>query len=240
MSNDKGFRPMNALVESLRKAEDGLRIGTLGAEDLDQATVDARELYERLVVLRHKSRENLRGKAKEPAESSEPKATVTQPAAAPAMAPPPPPVPAPKPAESTIRLDTRPQDPRQTSLVEAIADEAEPEPPVMRTAAEYLKEAAAATATKAKAPETLAQKLEKARIPDLSKAISLSHKFWFTAELFGGDGKAYEQGIGKLNGAKDVKEAQTILESDVLATLKKPADPEAVETFTELLQRRFS
>lgn len=238
MSNDKGFRPMNALVESLRKAEEGLRVGTLGAEDLDQATVDARELYERLVVLRHKSREGIRSKAKEPVKAPEPKAIAPVAAAAPAPAPPPP-APAPKPAESTIRLDTRPQDPRQTSLVEAIADDQEPEPPVMRTAAEYLKAAAAATATRTKAPETLAQKLEKARIPDLSKAISLSHKFWFTAELFGGDGKAYEQGIGRLNGAKDAKEAQAILENDVLATLKKPADPGAIETFTELLQRRF-
>lgn len=231
---------MNALVESLRKAEEGLRKGTLGADDLDRATVDARELYERLVVLRHKSRESMQGKARERGKPTEPKAVAAVAEPAPAPAPAPSPAPALNPAESAIRLDTRPQDPRQTSLIEAIADTTEPEPPVMRTAAEYLKEAATATATKTKAPETLAEKLEKARIPDLSKAISLSHKFWFTAELFGGDGKAYEQGIGKLNSAKDMTEAQAILDNHVLAGLKKPADPEAIETFTELLQRRFA
>lgn len=220
MSSDKGFRTMSALVEALRKAEEGLRGGNLGLEALDRAADDAREFYERLVVLRHKAREQAQMKpmVKEP-PAPEPKASA--------------PEPAPEPTAPSIRLDTKPPDARQTSLIEAIAEKEEE--PVMKTAAEYLKEAT----TSKKAPESVAEKMGKAHINELGKAISLSHKFWFTAELFGGDAKAYEAGIARIDAANDLENAQAFLDHE-LGKLKKAADPEALETFTELLQRRFS
>lgn len=210
---------MSALVEAVRKAEEGLRTGSIGLDGLDRATDDAREFYERLVVLRHKAREQAKAKPVAAAATPEPLVKAAEP-----------PVDAPSPG---IRLDTKPQDPRQTSLIEAIAENEEE--PVMKTAAEFLKE----TAAPKKVPESLAEKMGRAHIDDLGKAISLSHKFWFTAELFGGDTKAYEAAIARLNGFNDMGDAQAFLDNEVVGKLKKAADPEALETFTELLQRRF-
>lgn len=220
MSSDKGFRTMSALVEALRKAEEGLRIGNLSLDGLDRATDDAREFHERLVVLRHKAREQAQSRpVPQAAPAAEPVAPAQE---APPEAP-----------AAAIRLDTKPPDSRQTSLIEAIAEKEEE--PVMKTAAEYLKDAASPK----KAPESVAEKMGKAHINELGKAISLSHKFWFTAELFGGDAKAYEAGIARIDAATDLDSAQDYLDNEVLAKLKKAADPEALETFTELIQRRF-
>ncbi|MFZ1694050.1 MAG: hypothetical protein WAT74_12695 [Flavobacteriales bacterium] len=260
MSNDKGFRSMSALVEALGKAEEGLRKGTLPLTALDEAANDARELFERLVVIRHKARESAHARAS--AETEKPKAAPAPVekavAAVPPPAPPPPapiaqPVaesaapPEPKAAETAIRLNTRPVAPRQTDLEEAIASTSEPEP-VMKTAAEFLREAQAAKtaapqtvqAAQAKPVTSVAEKLERARIADLPKAIALSDKFWFTKELFGGDAKAYEVGVSLLNSAKDLGEAQAFLKEELLAKLKTPPDPEAVDAFTDLIERRFA
>lgn len=221
MSSDKGFRTMSALIEALRRAEEGLRGGDLGLEGLDRAADEARELYERLVVLRHKAREQAQARpAMKGTPGEEPK---------PAS-----PAPAQEAPTAGIRLDTKPQDPRQTSLIEAIAEKEDE--PVMKTAAEYLREAT----SERKVPESLAEKMGKAHIHELAKAISLSHKFWFTAELFGGDAKAYEAGIASIDAAQDLASAQAYLDNEVLGKLKKAADPEALETFAELLQRRFT
>lgn len=244
MSNDKGFRSMSALVDALRKAEEGLRGGTLPLASLDAAANDARELYERLVVLRHKAREAAQGKAKPaPAPAPPPPAPAPPPqperaSPAPAAATPPP-ANAPA-AEAPIRLNTRPAEPHQTTLEEVIEQE---EAPVMKTAAEFLKEAQAAKAapsTGSRTAESVAEKLERARIADLSKAISLSDKFWFTKELFAGDAKAYEVGVSLLNSANDLGEAKSFLADELLTKLKTPPDAEALDAFSELIERRFA
>ncbi|MBK7945833.1 MAG: hypothetical protein IPJ85_11220 [Flavobacteriales bacterium] len=82
MSNDKGFRSMSALVDALRTAEEGLRKGTLPLTALDDAANDARELYELLIVLRHKAREATHAK---PKPSPEPAPRVTAKAEASAL-----------------------------------------------------------------------------------------------------------------------------------------------------------
>jgi len=132
--------------------------------------------------------------------------------------------------------------PRQTSLIEAIAnteqERATVSPSDTRTTEVPQKVTEAQAASKQQ--PSLAEKLEKAALGDLGKAISLSHKFWFVAELFNGDRITYEKSIEKLNSFGGAAEAQAYLEKEVLAKLKKPADPEALTTFTELVQRRYA
>ncbi len=114
----------------------------------------------------------------------------------------------------------------------------------MKTASEYLKESVAAKASPSlkEAPKTttISEKLEKAHVDDLGKAISVSHKFWFTAELFNGDRGSFEKAIDRLNKSKDLDEAHAWLDTDVWPQLKTPAATEARTTFLELLQRRFA
>ena len=179
MAQEKAFRNMNELITALAKAERELAGGTLGVDGLETACADARELYERLIVLRHKARE----------------AAVASPA--PAVAP-----------------------ARTQSGVEGPAP-------------------APAPASSKPAP-TLAEKLEQAAIPDLAKAISLSHKFWFVAELFNGDRITYDKSIDRLNTMPDGAAAQAFVQAEVIDKLRKPADPEALATFTELVKRRYA
>lgn len=237
MGKDKGYRTIQELVSALADAERGLASGALQMEGLDTACNDARDLYERLVVLRHKARESaatpvVRNTYKADPLVAEASAEVEE--------------------SGPLRLETRPPvvSPRQTSLIEAIEETSEeleiqePLAPTKKEAAPTLSPSVAATrnvaeAAPAKAGSTLAEKLEKASITDLSKAISLSHKFWFVAELFGGDRIFYDKSIGLLNALGDKENAINYVESDVLSKLKKPADPEALSTFMDLIDRRY-
>lgn len=240
MSMEKPFRKINDLVSALANADKGLNAGTLELEGLETACTDARELFERLVVLRHKARESAVEAEQKSAGPSPVKAAAApvekEPADQPRSA-----VEEPVP----VRLDTRPMDvnPRQTSLIEAIESIAEPvvtekSPEPKRTAPE---EAAAKTpVARPKAPPSVAEKLEKAAVADLGKAISLSHKFWFVAELFNGDRINYERSIEKLNAFTSLEQAETFVKEQVIDQLKKPADPEAISTFTDLVKRRHA
>ncbi|MEX1132894.1 MAG: hypothetical protein WEC15_06690 [Flavobacteriales bacterium] len=238
MGKDKGFRTIQELVSALTDAERGMSSGALHLEGLETACTDARELYERLVVLRHKAREAALAPATKAAAPELPPEPIQ--AEEPSVAAEPP----------TLRLDTRPPviSPRQTSLIEAIEATDEEEEPVKLTpvevpvAAAVVEAPAPAKAEKkesAKQATTVAEKLEKASISDLSKAISLSHKFWFVAELFGGDRITYDKSIGLLNALGDKEKAIVYMETEVLTKLKKPADPEALAIFMDLIERRY-
>ncbi len=95
MGNDKAYRRTGDLIDALAASQHDLAQGALDLHGLDAACENARELYERLVVLRHKVRER---------HSAAP------------------PVPALPEQAGPIRLDTRPAEaPGQTSLIDAIA-----------------------------------------------------------------------------------------------------------------------
>jgi hypothetical protein len=240
MPTDKAFRTMNDLVNALAKAETALAGGALDLGGLETACADARELYERLVILRHKAREAAVQAGQVPPHRPEAAAPPDHTAVAAPQATPP----AAQIAEpSAIRLDTRPPEaaPRQVSLIEAIeASEKLPNVTAALQDAAAAREVAGHEAQARQGPPSLAEKLEKASIPDLAKAISLSHKFWFVAELFNGDRITYDKTIDRLNSMGGLAEAEAFIRSEVIAKLTKPADPEALATFTELVKRRYA
>ncbi len=225
---------MHELIEQIRKALGELDEGQLDLDGVDRTTEQARSLYERLVVLRHKARE----------------VRVT---------PPPPPVaepaPPPRPVEMPpMRLDTRPAEvtPRQTSLIDAIAEtETTPASPPAPAASEPV----AVRASRAvdppapkKGPEatkpaprsaSLADKLEKGPVADLHKAIALSQKFWFVAELFQGQRERYEKAIDKLNGLGSAEEARAYVDKEIIGPLGKVPDADAMRSFLDLIERRY-
>lgn len=226
MSTDKPFRRINELVAALAAADKGLASGTLAADGLEAACDDARELYERLVVLRHKAREAMVNPPSEETGNAKPMQNVLREPAVQLV-----------PEERPVRLDTRPpvEPPsRQTSLIDAIEHTEKQEPEKIATSS------AAAAQASGKAAPSVAEKLEKAAVADLGKAISLSHKFWFVAELFNGDRITYDKSIEKLNAFKDLAEASAFIATEIVAKLKKPADPEALATFNELVERRYA
>jgi hypothetical protein len=247
MSTERGYTRINELVAALNAAMLDMEQGRLGAQGLERTTEDARELYERLVVLRHKVRE---ARAALSAKSAE---------AAPAPLAVAPEAPAPPRTEVVerppMRLDTRPDmSPRQTSLIDAIAEHdevpaveikvQEQEKPKLQEQAPMQTKPAEQEKPKAQAPApakgpSLAEKLEHAPISDLGKAITLSQKFLFLAELFGGQKEEYEKAISAINGHAFFAEAKQYLDAEVLTKLKKAPDPEALSSFMDLVERRF-
>lgn len=223
MSTDKPFRRIGDLVAALAQVEQRLSSGDVQREQLEAACADAQELFERLIVLRHKAREASLTGSPTPGTASAPRMR-TEHGAAKEAEPAQPPN-----AERPLRLDTRPApdtSSRQTSLIEAIAHT----------------ESKLAEADEGKGPKgapNVATQLERAPVTDLGRSISLSHKFWFVAELFNGDRIAYDKGIEKLNAMNGRAEAEAFVRTEVIARLKKPADPEALTTFTDLVQRRY-
>lgn len=225
MAEPKASDRMNELIRSIQHTLDLLEQGKLDLQGLDQATGNARALYERFVVLRHKAREAAVGGSPD---------TVAEDVA---------------PAEpAPICLDTRPVEvsPNQTSLIDAIA-ESEHGPDAEAAPAPEAEPAHQAVAKPKRRPKkaeekvfTLADKLEHAPVADLGKAIALSEKFWFTAELFGNDRKRYEQAIEALNAMASIQEAERYLQAEVITKLEEPPEEGVMATFTHLLQRRFS
>lgn len=230
---------MNELIRSLQEAMGRLELGKLDLEELERCTENAQAVYERFVVLRHKARET----------------AVTAGIAAPAPEPAAPPA-ASVPPMAAIRLDTRPPEvhPQQTSLIDAIAETEHAAPPDVAgplpeapVAAERAGKQPAAKPESGKAaplspvdrPVTVADKLEQAPVADLRKAIALSQKFWFVAELFGGDRKRYEDALDALNAMNTADAAHHYFNNEVIAKLPKAPAEEVTTTFTDLLQRRF-
>ncbi len=224
---------MHELIEQIRKALGELDQGQLDLDGVDLTTEQARSLYERLVVLRHKAREVR-------------------------LMPPPPPIAEPLPPPPSVemppmRLDTRPSElaPRQTSLIDAIAEtETTPTPPpapvptpvvpradkpveipVPKKPTELPKSAAKAA--------SLADKLEKGPVADLHKAIALSQKFWFVAELFQGQRERYEKSIDKVNSLASAEEARAFVDKEIVGPLGKAPDADALRSFLELVERRY-
>ena len=242
MGNYKDFSNMRELIAALAEAERGITSGKLDLQGLDRACNDARDLYERLIVLRHKAREKA-------IKTDQERTAVTEA------------------AETPIKLDTRPPDisPRQTTLIEAIeATDQEPldsprgeqvkmqgqeqgQEQAQKTRAVKREEKPVMTSTTqtdkkkegAKKPATVAEKLEKASIQSLGRSISLSHKFWFVSELFSGDRIAYEKSIETIDKLEERSAAESYVEKEVITRMKKNADPEALAIFMDLIERRF-
>ena len=220
--SEKAFQRIHELARELGERLKALDAGKLDRPGLEAATEEARELYERLVVLRHKAREGERPKAASPPLGETPKAVPPKPGPNPEAPP------VLEAADAPIRLDTRPADPKQVSLMDVIAESEAPK-----------EKAKVKPGAKADGAPTLKEKLEPAPLPDLAKGIPRSDKFWFVAELFGGDRVAFEQGVEALNGREDLADAQGYLKAEVLGKLKKAPDEEALAAFEELLQRRY-
>jgi len=244
MSEQKGYERMHELIGSLRSALGRLEEGKLSSEGLEHTVEEARKLYERLVVIRHKAREA----ALIAAQKAKPTVVAEAP---------------PVPEVAPIRLDTRPPEtaPHQTSLIDAIAEtesvpaeekpvpvkaapmkvEAEkvPEKVVAEKPAPEMPRVAKPKPAPKERPETVAAKLEHAPVADLHKAIALSQKFWFVAELFAGQREQYDKSIDALNNMAGLDEAQAYMEREVVGKLPKAPGDDVLATFMELLQRRY-
>ncbi len=236
MPYNKASLRMNELILSVQQALAKLEEGKLALPELEQCTDDARAVYERLVVLRHKAREAFVEASKQAANAEAEAVAAAEVAKAP------------------IRLDTRPETrpaeppPHQTSLIDAIAESetppVDPPKPVATQPAPVAtpplpKVKPAEPPVKATRSASVADRMEHAQVADLRKAIALSQKFWFVAELFGGERDRYEKAIDALNAMVDSGTAEDFVRNEVLGKLAKAPGEEVGNAFMDLVQRRF-
>lgn len=240
MIDNLKYQTLQEIAGNIQRKLDYLLTGELSRKDLENLTDASRELYERLVVLRYKAYDD---EVKEqvtvaaPVSKEETPDTQTLP-------------------EISFRLEeTKPEEPLQISLIDAIEEvtktESTPtkheETIVVPLVNEPTKPAAVNHDNKESlheklsrvvaASESLADKMENNPIADLKRAITLNQRFQFSRELFKGNNQDYEVAIDKLNNTTREDAMQQI------ATLRSKyswsEDSSVTSDFVELIERRY-
>ncbi len=205
------FIPLQSLAQQLADQLNGLYSGKNKKDSLEQMVNHSRELYERLIVLRHKAYEaDVRPEnelpineitleelpvfeieipetteetiSETPATTFELEAEIEE-------------------EESPIDIDTR-----QVNLMDMIEEVTQsqnsPDPVLEEnTPIISLNDILAQQQTQ----HTILKRLEKAPIDDLKKSITMNQRFQFARELFMGDSEQYEISISELNNASGEK-----------------------------------
>jgi hypothetical protein len=207
------FIPLQSLAQQLADQLNGLYSGKNKKESLEQMVNNSRELYERLIVLRHKAYEQ--EVQPTPTESIEVEMPVfnldleesvndvaaMEPETSIAFEP------EVEAQEEISSIEITPEievDTRQVNLmdmIEEVIQEKTTPPAEDNTPIISLNEILAQQQTQ----HTILKALEKAPIEDLKKSITMNQRFQFARELFKGDSEQYELSISELNNASSEK-----------------------------------
>ncbi|MCB0523207.1 MAG: hypothetical protein H6576_00550 [Lewinellaceae bacterium] len=165
-----------------------------------------------------------------------------------APAPAPAPIPEPEPEPTPPPAPVRPTPPSPVVMEEPPApDPPKEEPPKPQTPAPAPAPKSVQTPPgmevlfEEKEAKELSEKLSELPIADLKKAIALNDRLLLTAELFSGDGKAFESAIGTINGLSSYEDAKGYLIENCVVRYAW-TDKKRVETaknFIKLVRRRF-
>jgi hypothetical protein len=231
------FKSVPELIQSLNQLATRINKGTVGLEEFETTLRDARELYERLVILRYKAIEdrNLMGAPRQ-ADIFENLPPVVS---------------------ETETEELKPA-PKQISLIDSIEEikreKVSPPMEVIEPKPEPVKPAPVAQKPvvtpphiqpSSRAPkdvelkESVAEKMSHKPIKDLTVAIGLNQKFQFIKELFDADADAYKSAVSKLNSFSGGTEAEQFLRNELMATYGWNEEEPLVISFTELVQRRY-
>lgn len=236
------FKSVPELIQSLNLLATRINKGTVGLEEFETTLRDARELYERLVILRYKAIEdrNLMGAPRQadifenlPPVAAEPETEEL------------------KPTPKQISLiDSIEEIKREKVAAPAEAVEPKQEPvkpePVKPTPVAKTPEAtpphiqpSSRAPKEVEVKESVAEKMSHTPIKDLTVAIGLNQKFQFIKELFDADADAYKSAVSKLNSFSGGTEAEQFLHNELMATYGWNEEEPLVISFTELVQRRY-
>lgn len=86
---------------------------------------------------------------------------------------------------------------------------------------------------------SIAARLSKSGIKDLTKAVSINQKILFTKELFKGDSFAFNEAIAKLNAFENRSSAFEFLNTDLTPKFSFKTESESYLQFVELIERRY-
>lgn len=90
-----------------------------------------------------------------------------------------------------------------------------------------------------KEDNSLAQKLEKQPIGDLTRSVGLNQRFLFSNELFNGNMEAFNRALNEINHLDSLDDAIRFIEVQLKEKYAWAEDSEAAEQFIGLVERRF-
>ena len=233
------YQSMNELLAELDRKLNDMNKGNMSLQDLDKGLELVREIYERLVVVRHKARELAVAPAKKPA--NEYKAPEVKPVAV-------------QEVPAVVLAEEVKEEPAFNFSFSAPVESAEPVevdtvPTVsksvqrVRKSLPKAKENIEPTLKDKLATEedslTLRKKLQSTPVLDLTKEIGIGKKFEYISLMFKGDGKAYNVAISSLNSCSDLGQAKQLL-NDFSTNHGWNLEDKTVVKFIELVERRYS
>lgn len=256
------FKSIPELIQSLNQLALRINKGSVGLEEFETTLRDARELYERLVILRYKAIEdrNLMGmstseqKAEDKVEEA-PESTEELPLAAkqislidsieeiareaPPVSEPKKPEPKdPKPAESVApKTSPKPENVEERANENAAPRKKEEESKSRKS--DVIPPANVQAKKMEEMPDTLADKLGQSRIDDLTVAIGLNQKFQFINELFDGDADTYRKAVQTLNQCDSQEEALQLVKNEWMNPYNWDEEDKVTLTFLNLVERRY-
>lgn len=238
MSSKSSHLSIRDLAKAIQDKVQRLSEGRLSREEVETVTLECRDLYERLVVLRHKAYdEEVKGaESGGEKEESTPEPSVSFR------------IPAPEFREEPVALN-------QVSLIDAIEEitREQKNPLTEEKPAELIEEVQSSRAIPQEplpnreslndklsksipTQETLARKLEHTPITDLKRAITLNQRFQFSRELFKGNNQDYEVTIDRLNTVSRDEAMKTI--ESLRSRYSWSEESPVAQDFLELVERR--
>ncbi|MFK8045681.1 MAG: hypothetical protein AB8B72_09305 [Crocinitomicaceae bacterium] len=222
------YQSLKELTNELAEKLDLLANGGLQLNEIELLTDQAKELYERLVVIRYKAYED---RELPPTQTAEPVLEEEE--------------------LETIESETPEED---MMMFDFSANDkeviAEPEEAIVEDESEHV--ASVNDSHKEKDDEddkslndnfkkedgSFAKKFEKAAIADLKEHIGINRKFLYVNDLFNGDGNAYNAAIGELNSCASQEEAFSKI-NKLKTEQGWQADNATAVGFIELVERRY-
>lgn len=227
------------IIEKISELNRSLEEGRLSTDEVVEMTDLSRDLYERLVVIRHRSYEELlheeqaaHSPVEEPEDSiAEEKAEVSKDEV--------------KKSENlhaaeaedvsdeinepegpSIRVGAAAVSPNQISLIDSIEEIKRME----KSLNDQLKDDSSAT---------LSQRLKQKPIEDLVSAIGINQRFRFIKQLFDEDKAAFEDAVNKLNGFSSFIEADEFVQNDLKDRFDWQMKDPVVKEMIGLIERRY-
>ena len=241
------FKSLNQLSNYISDKINQLNNGELNNSEIEELTENTQELYERLVVIRHKTYEKY---GKPTVQSVQEKPEVIQEIVQEVIETP----------EQSIEEMLEEVSPMMSfDFSEPIVEAKIPEVEIETVSDEKSHEPEESTLQKVdnsrvlndsiaketsslndsyKSSGSLADRLTSSKIDDLKSVIGINEKFAFITDLFSSSNENYNEAINALNNCNDGKEAKALL-NEISINHNWDLDNKTVGSFIELIERRY-
>jgi len=219
------YQNLNALVAKIQSALTQLENKQLSVSDIDSIQENAKELFERLTVLKYLALEKLvesTDTSKKVKTADENREASTEDADIPVA------------IKISASEPTVPEN--QTNLLDAIKESKEEvNEPEIPTDDQSLNEKLNASPS----ADSLSEKLKKQPINDLITAIGINQKFLFMNDLFEGERDEFHNSLSELNKFDSFLDADNYIKNNLMVKYNWDMENQSVVRFMELVERRY-